>query len=132
MSFCFKIIYVIRNPRDACMSFLNHWRALEGFTGSLETFAEAFMAGECGYNTPVLQHFLGYWEESQKPGSNILVIMYEDMKRDLAAVMRKVATFLGKSIPEEKMPELLQHLSFEGMKNNPMVNKSDFVEVNFN
>ena len=28
-----KIIYVTRNPRDAVVSFYNHWKVLEGFTG---------------------------------------------------------------------------------------------------
>ena len=30
-----KIIYVTRNPRDAVVSYYNHWRVLEGFTGSI-------------------------------------------------------------------------------------------------
>ena len=28
-----KVIYVTRNPRDAVVSYYNHWRVLEGFTG---------------------------------------------------------------------------------------------------
>ena len=28
-----KVIYVTRNPRDAVVSFYNHWRVLDGFTG---------------------------------------------------------------------------------------------------
>jgi len=30
-----KVIYVIRNPRDTCMSFYHHWKVLEGYTGDL-------------------------------------------------------------------------------------------------
>ena len=33
-----KLIYVCRNPRDAVVSFYNHLKVLEGFTGSFETF----------------------------------------------------------------------------------------------
>ena len=29
-----KIIYVTRNPRDAVVSFYNHFRVLEGFSGN--------------------------------------------------------------------------------------------------
>lgn len=29
-----KIVYVTRNPRDAVVSFYNHWKALCGFTGN--------------------------------------------------------------------------------------------------
>ncbi len=124
-----KIVYVIRNPRDACMSFYAHWRILGGFTGSFDVFADAFLAGECGYNTPVLEHMIRYWEESKKPGSNILIIMFEDMKHNLEGVVCKVADFLGKNVPDTKMPELLEHLSFESMKSNPTVNKQKYVEV---
>ena len=28
-----KMIYVTRNPRDALVSYYNHWRVLDGFTG---------------------------------------------------------------------------------------------------
>ena len=28
-----KVIYVTRNPRDAVVSYYNHWRVLDGFTG---------------------------------------------------------------------------------------------------
>ena len=33
-----KIVYVTRNPRDAVVSFYNHWKALCGFTGKLSHF----------------------------------------------------------------------------------------------
>ena len=59
----------------------------------------------------------------------MLIYSYEDMKEDLEQVVRKVADFLDKKIPEEKMSLLLEHLSFDSMKNNPMVNKSDIVKV---
>ena len=26
-----QIVYVTRNPRDACVSYYNHWRVLEGY-----------------------------------------------------------------------------------------------------
>ena len=122
-----KIVYVLRNPRDTCMSFFNHFRALEGFTGSLDCFVDAFLADECGYYTPAIGHMLGYWKARHQP--NVLIISFEDMKRDLESVVRKTAAFLGKQVPEEKMKDLLEHLSFQSMKKNPMVNKQEYVEV---
>ena len=33
-----KIVYVTRNPRDALVSFYNHWKALCGFTGKFKGY----------------------------------------------------------------------------------------------
>ena len=51
------------------------------------------------------------------------------MKRDLPAVIRKTATFLGKSISDSGVSQLAQHLSFNSMKNNKAVNKEDYEEL---
>ncbi len=122
-----KIIYVLRNPRDTCMSFYNHFRVLEGFTGSLDCFVDAFLADECAYYTPFMGHILGYWRARNEP--NVLIVSFEDMKKDLAAVIRKTAHFLGKQVSEDKMPALMEHLSFQSMKKNPMTNKEQYVEA---
>merc|ERR1719391_1600966 len=47
-----KIIYVTRNPRDAVVSYFNHWKVLDGFrTDSFDVFFDAFLDGVCGYYT---------------------------------------------------------------------------------
>ena len=48
-----------RNPRDACVSYYNHWRVLEGYKGTFEDFAEAFVNDVCGYYAPFLPHVKG-------------------------------------------------------------------------
>ena len=68
-----------------------------------------------------------YWNVRHM--SNVCFITYEEMKCDLAAVVRKVSSFLGHPVPEEKMATFVDHLSFDKMKKNAAVNKQDFVEV---
>ncbi len=41
----------------------------------------------------------------------------------------RVASFLGKEVPDEAMPKLLDFLSFDKMKKNPAANKSDIIDV---
>ena len=119
-----------RNPRDTCLSFLNHFRVLEGYTGSKDLFIDAFLGDVCGYYTPFIGHVLGYWELSKSGYDNVLFLTYEEMKRDLATVVTRVAKFLDKEVPEgDRMAALLEHLSFDKMKKNDAVNKSDMVEV---
>ena len=122
-----KIVYVTRNPRDACVSFHNHWKVLSGYRENFETFAEAFLNDIAGFYSPFMQHVLEYW--NMRHSENVCFITYEEMKTDLAAVIRKVGRFLGHPVPDDKISSLVEHLSFETMKNNKAVNKEEFLQA---
>ena len=122
-----KLIYVCRNPRDAVVSFHNHWRVMNGFKGGFDIFFNAFVGDVCGFYSPFLKHVLGYWNSRNDP--NMLFITYEDMKRDLPAVIKTVANFLEKDLSETDIPELASHLSFKNMKVNAAVNKEAVLET---
>uniref|UniRef100_A0A1B6MHB2 Sulfotransferase domain-containing protein n=2 Tax=Graphocephala atropunctata TaxID=36148 RepID=A0A1B6MHB2_9HEMI len=51
------------------------------------------------------------------------------MKKDMHAVIRKTAKFLGKEINDDQIVQLSDHLSFEKMKNNPAVNFEDHINM---
>ena len=64
------------------------------------------------------------------PKPNIIFITYEEMKRDLPSVIRKLSAFLGKPVAAEADIEgLADFLSFDKMRSNPAMNKQDSVEV---
>ncbi|KRT80645.1 hypothetical protein AMK59_5912 [Oryctes borbonicus] len=114
-----KLIHVIRNPKDICVSFHHHTRVLEGARGTLDDFFKLFMAGKVVYG-PFWDNVMSYW--NRRHLSNLLIIRYEDMKKDLPSVIRKVAKFLDKEIRDDQMEKLTKHLSFEEMKKNAAVN----------
>ncbi|KAK7868457.1 hypothetical protein R5R35_011206 [Gryllus longicercus] len=122
-----KIIYVARNCKDTCVSYYHHSKLLEGYKGSFDDFCKLFMGNSLTF-APFWSHVLSFWK--RKDHSNILFLKYEDMKKDLPAVIRQTANFLGKSMTEDQVKTLANHLSFQNMKNNPAVNYEAVVEIN--
>ncbi|KAF2893637.1 hypothetical protein ILUMI_12538 [Ignelater luminosus] len=120
-----KMICVMRNPKDTCVSYYHHGILLMGWKTSLENFVKVFMAGK-SIMGPYWKHVLGYWNKRHLP--NLLIIKYEDMKANLPSVIRTVAQFLNRTITEEQIQLLCKHLSFESMKSNPAVNFEDLIE----
>ncbi|XP_046383771.1 luciferin sulfotransferase-like isoform X2 [Ischnura elegans] len=115
-----KIIYVARNPKDTCVSYFHHARLIEGYRGSFEDFIELFLQDSVSYS-PFWDHLVSYWEHREE--ANVLFLKYEEMKRDLPSVIRKVSKFLGKEqLNDKDMKTLCDHLSFDSMKTNSSVN----------
>jgi len=119
-----KVIYVCRNPRDVVVSYFNFLK-LDGFYGSLDVFFNAFIGDVLSYS-PFNKHVRGYWERREE--SNILFTSYEEMKKDLPSVIRRVAKFLDKSLDDEDVAALADHLSFKNMKKNSAVNQERMME----
>jgi len=78
---------------------------------------------------PFFRHVLSYWERRKE--ANILVVSYEEMQKDIAGVIRKVAAFLDIPVCEEDVVTLAEHLSFQNMKKNPSTNFDADLKVMF-
>lgn len=73
-------------------------------------------------------HYWDHYEQFHllaKVCSHFKVIKYEEMKKDLKAVLQELCTFLNKPLSEEKLQQLIRHLSFDNMKKNPANNYED-------
>ncbi len=135
-------IHVARDPRDACMSWLNH---VASYTPLALAMINHFgMADETiGRPWPVpptdprdffraflrvpefapFQEFTiaeycnlenSYWDARRQP--NFLLVHYNDLKSDLEGEMRRIAAFCGIQTPEELWPELVAAAEFSSMK----------------
>uniref|UniRef100_A0A182Y5Q7 Sulfotransferase domain-containing protein n=1 Tax=Anopheles stephensi TaxID=30069 RepID=A0A182Y5Q7_ANOST len=116
-----KTVYVKRNPKSVAVSYYHHSRGIF-YRGTIDTFVRSFIR-EHQFYSPYHAHVIEYHE--LRDCSNILHLAYEDMKRDLPAVVRKVCQFFGKSYSEPQLAELCEHLSFRSMRENKACNYED-------
>ena len=119
-----KVVTCLRNPKDTVVSFYYHQKLMKtaGYTGDFPAFFELFMDNLIVY-TPYFEYVKEMWQQRKHP--NMCLLFFEDMKKDLASSVKKVARFLGKNVSEEMVEALVGHLSFKQMRNNPAVNKEE-------
>ena len=116
-----KYIYVMRNPKDACVSLWHH-RKMSGDSVPWDQHLSDTLSEKCLYGT-WFDHVLGWWKHKYAP--NILFIKYEDIVSDPRAAVQSVAEFIGiEEITEELLCNVIQNSSFANMKEDPTCNYS--------
>ncbi|CAL4974079.1 unnamed protein product [Urochloa decumbens] len=119
-----KIVYVCRGPKDHLISqcdFVNKFRAMNQLEPvSVEAAAELFCSGLSPFG-PYWDHVLGYWHALLAQPQQVLFFRYEEMQRDAAAHVRKLAEFVGQPFDageeEECVVDAIVRLcSFENMR----------------
>ncbi|XP_038066033.1 sulfotransferase 1A1-like [Patiria miniata] len=118
-----RIVYVMRNPKDLVVSYFYFMKMANPSPDSLsESFGQFFdkmLRGDVSYG-PWWDHYLYFWQQRHEP--NILLLQYEDMKRDLRGNVEKISQFLGKRLSAETLDAITEHCTFANMKKNPMAN----------
>ncbi|KAL2496716.1 Cytosolic sulfotransferase 14 [Forsythia ovata] len=72
---------------------------------------------------PCCEHVLGYWNASMQPPEKVLILTYEDLKKNpMDSVKKKIVKHLGQpiSLEEEKdgiVEEIVKQCSFENLSN---------------
>lgn len=120
-----KYIYVLRNPKDCCVSMYYHTiRASRAHNhpyaeATFDNFFELFMAGEVEYGD-YYDHLMSWYPH--RYDKNVLFTTYEAMKDDLKSIVMKVASFLGQEYIEaieqdnDVMNNILRFSGFDYMK----------------
>ena len=114
-----KYIYIICNPKDALISLYHFSQKFSRNATPLDQFFYLFISGNVSFG-PFHTHFLGWWSHKDSP--NILILMYENMKKDPRSAVRSVASFLGHNLSDEVIESIVDQTSFDKMKHNPAAN----------
>jgi hypothetical protein len=108
-----RVVYVWRDGRDVAVSYFHFYRSHLGFEHGFSTFFQRFLRGQLQYRS-WFDHVAGWMAHADAP--EVLVVRYEDLLRDRAAVLRRVATHVGLSVDEDRLARVLAETSFEAMK----------------
>ena len=110
-----RYVYVVRDPADAVVSFWHHLRNQRGaagtYEGTLAEFAAEISDGTQPYGA--WSAHVSDWAAAARDPS-VLIVRYADMKRDAAAVVRRVAAHLG--VENVDADAIARLTSFEAMR----------------
>nr|ABG21957.1 Sulfotransferase domain containing protein, expressed [Oryza sativa Japonica Group]BAG92722.1 unnamed protein product [Oryza sativa Japonica Group] len=114
-----KVVYICREPKDILVSAWHFFRIIEPDLSFQEVFEAAcdgkFLTGA------IWDHIIGYWNACKANPEKVLFLVYEDLLRDPANIVRKLADFLGQpfSSTEEEaglVTDIVRLCSFENLK----------------
>lgn len=106
-----KAVYVTRDPRDVMVSYWHYRKFLsKDFNLSLTDFLRSDDHWPCEWDVHVASWLL------PRVHPNLLVVRYEDLHHDAAAVLRKVLTFAGMQVSDRRINAAVEASCFEKMR----------------
>lgn len=111
-----RYIYVARHPASCFASCVDFIRTSSGGIARDLAAAERWFCSDAMWWGPWTAHVAGWWRRAQA-AENVLFVRFEDMRQDLASVVRRVAAFLGVApLTDDELAEVVRKCGFEYMK----------------
>ena len=120
-----QVVLLVRDPRDVAVSQFFQWRyrmrphkkLLNDYPphgAEIDVFD--FVSNEkCGIPR-IVDYFNGWAEAMPMMGDDLLLIRYEDMRNDPAAIMRRVFDFTGTPGSPDEINAAVEYAAYENMK----------------
>jgi len=130
-----KYIYIARDGRDVIWSMHNHhananaawFSAINDTPGrvgppvppadpDLRRYFLNWLDNDGEPFWPFWENVRSWWAIKHRP--NVMLVHYQDLKRDLVGEMLRIAEFLGIDVDAARFPAMVEHCSFDWMKAN--------------
>lgn len=112
-----KYIYVARHPVScfaSCIDFVD--TNVGGMAPALPAFEGWYTSSDLMWWGTWTDHVKGWWDRAQS-NPNVLFVFFEDMKKDLGGVTRRVADFLGVApLSETELANVVRKCGFDYMQ----------------
>ena len=128
-----KYLYVGRDGRDVLWSMYNHhagandqwYEALNDTPGrvgppigrpnpDIRQYWHDWLAGDGWPFWPFWENVASWWAIRDLP--NLMLVHFDDLKRDMPGEMRRIAAFLGVEVAPDRWPAIETYCSFDWMK----------------
>ncbi|XP_068098992.1 sulfotransferase 2B1-like [Hyperolius riggenbachi] len=119
-----KIIYTIRNPKDIIVSLFYFVKTLSFFkaNNNFQDSIDYFLQGKGMYGS-WFDHIKSWMQI--KGDSRFFFITYEELLKDRRGSVVRLCKFLGKELTDAQIDSVVEHSSFNSMKENKMSYWSD-------
>ena len=119
-----KLIVLVRHPADTAVSQYFQWRyrmkpgkkALNGYPphGSDISLQEFVLRHPAGLERVV--RFTNDWARELPEMAGVLLVRYEDLRRDTAGELRRILQFIGEQPTDDELAEAVSFASIENMR----------------
>jgi hypothetical protein len=119
-----KLIVLVRHPADTAVSQYFQWRyrmkpgkkALNDYPphGADITIQDFVLRHPAGLERVVA--FANQWAKELSGSANILLVRYEDLRRDTAGQLRHILNFMGERPTDKELQETVAFASIENMR----------------
>uniref|UniRef100_A0A7S3Z3L5 Sulfotransferase domain-containing protein n=3 Tax=Lotharella globosa TaxID=91324 RepID=A0A7S3Z3L5_9EUKA len=121
-----KVVYVTRNPMDACVSAYHHpgrCSPEEGDAFPFNAYCKWFLERGFAWGT-WFEHVRGWREEWKRNQEQVLWLQYEELHDDLPKAIAKIASFLGIEASPEFCEEVAKKSTIKAMKKQAAASKA--------
>lgn len=120
-----KVVLLVRNPLDVAVSQFFQWKyrmrsgkkALNQYPEHGEDIEIYDFVMDQNAGLPKIINYLNLWAHESARINELLVVRYEDMRTDPAAVMARITGFLGTAGTDAEIDEAVRFASVENMRN---------------
>jgi hypothetical protein len=111
-----RYLVVVRDPKEILVSSYHFTRGVAGpLMPAPDVWLELFLTKRfpLNFGSTWAEHTAGYWAIKDRP--NVLVLLFQDMKRDLQGAVRQVADALGVQLTSAEMNAVMERSTFAYM-----------------
>jgi hypothetical protein len=111
-----RTIYMVRDARDVLLSEFAFLSALEYYTDDLDSFVKTFLFTVVSAYGPWHKNVTSWLDSPIASNGNMMLVRYEDLRKDPVPLFAQMADFLGANVSEEKIRQAVENNSIQNMR----------------